>query len=50
MDKGGQEMQDHGTFLLPGFYIPHEKLKVIEDFLSSGFHVMLTANLSSAKS
>ena len=28
MDKGGQEMQDHGTFLLPGFYIPHEKLNM----------------------
>jgi nitric oxide reductase NorQ protein len=43
MDKGGFEMQDE-TFLLPGFYIPREKLKVIEDFLSSGFHVMLAGN------
>ena len=29
---------------LPGFYIPPVKLKVIEDLLFSGFHVMLAGN------
>lgn len=29
---------------LPGFYIPPAKLKVIEDLLFSGFHVMLAGN------
>lgn len=34
---------------LPGFYIGKETLKVIEDFLLSGFHVMLTGNSGCGK-
>lgn len=37
-------MQNNETFGLPGFYIPSEVLTVIEDFLTSGFHVMLAGN------
>jgi len=33
-----------GNWALPGFYIPPDKLKVIEDLLFSGFHVMLAGN------
>jgi len=34
---------------LPGFYIPSETLRVIEDFLFSGFHVMLTGHSGCGK-
>ncbi len=35
---------EHNGWTLPGFYIPPDKLKVIEDLLFSGFHVMLAGH------